>query len=290
MMNSTGEQTLGAIYHHLYFRLGKNSQTPGLDAQKLLAHVLERPSSWILAHPEMSLAPVPAALLENLVARMDEGEPLPYVLGLWEFFGQEYEVTSDVLIPRPETELMVERAIAWLGRRENLPGEPAALDVGTGSGCIAIALALNVARLRVTATDISAAALAVAGRNAQKLHVSNRISFIKADLIPDSLVPATFSLIVANLPYIPTATLRGLPIFMREPTLALDGGVDGLGLVRRLIMEAPERLNPGGLLLMEIEASQGPAALSLAWDVFSEAEIHLHKDLAGRDRILEIQA
>ncbi len=112
------------------------------------------------------------------------------------------------------------------------------------------------------------------------------MEFLCCDLFPPD---AEFDLIVANPPYIPTKTLHKLPIFGREPTLALDGGTDGLDLIRRLLTAAPDRLVPGGLLLMEIEASEGPAALSLACDIFSEAEIHLHKDLAGRDRILEIQ-
>ena len=183
----------------------------------------------------------------------------------------------------------MERAIAWLAGRELEGGECRVLDVGTGCGCIAISLAVHVPGIRVTATDISPAALAVARRNAEKCHVSDRISFLQADLLPDALDTEPFFLIVANPPYIPTGTLQQLPIYGREPTLALDGGSDGLSLIRRILAQAPERLVPGGLLLMEIEASQGPAALSIAYDLFAEAEIHLHKDLADRDRILEVQ-
>ena len=283
MTNKSGGKTVGPALEALIHRLEKNSNTPSLDARTLLAHVIERPSSWVMAHPEASLTSHHAAALEALVARIEGGAPLPYILGRWEFFGLEFEVTPDVLIPRPETELLVERAIAWLQRH---PEARHAADVGTGSGCIGIALAANVPDLQVMASDISAEALKMAHRNARKHGVGHRVQFLCCDLFPPE---AEYGLIVANLPYIPTKTLQKLPIFGREPTLALDGGVDGLDLIRRLVTAAPDRLVPGGLLLMEIEASEGPAALSLACDIFSEAEIHLHKDLAGRDRIMEIQ-
>jgi release factor glutamine methyltransferase len=222
--------------------------------------------------------------LENLMAYLETGKPLPYVLGRWDFFGLEFEISPDVLIPRPETEELVERAVAWLMRH---PFQRKATDVGTGSGCIGIALAANVPDLQVTACDISLEALAIARRNAKKNGVETRMEFLCCNLFPPQ---AEFDLIVANLPYIPTKILQKLPIFGREPTLALDGGIDGLVLIQRLLAAAPDRLNSGGLLLLEIEASEGPAALSLAYDAFAEAEIHLHKDLAGRDRILEIHA
>jgi release factor glutamine methyltransferase len=135
-------------------------------------------------------------------------------------------------------------------------------------------------------SDISSAALKMAQRNAVKNGVGQRMELVRCDLFP----PETeFDLIIANLPYIPTKALHKLPIYGREPTMALDGGSDGLQLIRGLLTAAPERLVPGGVLLMEIEASEGAAALSLAYDSFVEAEIHLHKDLAGRDRILEVQ-
>jgi release factor glutamine methyltransferase len=267
----------------LIFRLEKCSDTPGLDAQGLLARVLDRPRSWVMAHPEISLTRKRAAALDMMVVRLESGDPFPYVLGRWKFFSLEFEVTPDVLIPRPETELLVERAIAWL---KTHPGLRHAADVGTGSGCIGISLAVNIPDLQVLASDISSRALKLARRNAMENAVEQRMEFICCDLFPPEI---QFDLIVANLPYIPTKTLHKLPIYGSEPTLALDGGSDGLDLIRRLLTCAPDRLVPGGLLLMEIEASEGPAALSLACDIFAEAEIHLHKDLAGRDRILEVQ-
>ena len=283
MTSKAEEKTVGEVYNQLIFRLKKNSETPGLDAQELLRRVMERPGSWVMAHPEALLMDAQAAAVENLVVRLEGGTPLPYVLGRWEFFGLEFEVTPDVLIPRPETELLVERAIAWLQAH---PDRRHAADIGTGSGCIGIALAANVSDLRVMASDISPEAVKMARRNAIKNGVEKQTEFLCCDLFPPE---SEFNLIVANLPYIPTQTLQRLPIYGREPTLALDGGADGLALIRRFLTAAPDRLIPGGLLLMEIEATEGPMALSLACDTFTEAVIHMHQDLAGRDRILEIQ-
>ncbi len=278
---------LDAALEQIAIRLRTCSETPELDAQLLLAHILNRPRSWLAAHPETLLDPEPVAALKRLARRLQAGEPLPYLLGEWEFFGLPFYVTPDVLIPRPETELLVERAIFWLNRKESAAE---VLDIGTGSGCIAVALAVNVPQVRVTASDISSAALSIAHRNAERHRVADRVTFIQADLFPPSLSPRSCSLITANLPYIPTTTLRGLPIFGREPTLALDGGADGLALIRRLLEKAPSVLAPGGRILLEIEASQGEKAISLAKDVFEQADIRLHKDLAGLDRLVEIQA
>jgi len=278
-----GESTVGAALEDLMARLADQSDSAGLDAQQVLARVIDQPRSWVLAHLDAPLTSSRAAALERLANRLEKGEPLPYVLGRWEFFGLEFEITPDVLIPRPETELLVERAIGWLQAR---PERHRAADIGTGSGCIGIALAASIPDLQVMGSDLSPAALKIAQRNAAKNGVEQRMEFVCCNLLP---AEAAYDLIVANLPYIPTQTLHELSIYGREPTLALDGGADGLQLIRNLVNMAPERLLPGGLLLMEIESSEGPAALSLAYDAFSEAKIRLHKDLTGRDRLLEIQ-
>ncbi len=265
------------------------SDWPDLDAQLILAHVLDKPRTWLLAHPETPLTAAQADSIKQAVSRLQHGEPLPYILGHWEFFGLDFELTPDVLIPRPETELLVERAVAQL-QAASQPQSVA--DIGTGSGCIAVSLAVHVPGLQVVATDISPRALAVAHRNARRFHVEHQIEFVECDLLPSSrndIRSSPFDLICANLPYIPTQTLHKLPVYGREPTLALDGGADGLDLVRRLLALVPDWLASGGRLLLEIEATLGASALSLAYDAFSEAEIHLHRDLTGRDRLLEIQ-
>lgn len=260
--------------------------TPELDAQVLLAHVLGHVRTWLLAHPELELSAPQLDSVEAAVSRLEAGDPLPYVLGHWEFYGLDFNVTPNVLIPRPETELLVEKAIAWL---KASPERRTVADVGTGSGAIAVTIAMNVPDARVLATDISPAALEVARSNAEKFNVQERIEFVECDLLPTLNVQrSTFNAIFANLPYIPTETLRRLAVFETEPALALDGGADGLDLIRRLLAIAPDWLAPGGRIMLEIEASQGMPVLSLAYDLFSEAEIHLHRDLAGHDRLLEI--
>jgi len=268
-------------------RLSPLSDTPQLDAEVLVAHVLQQPRTWLLARDDSSFDPKAVSVLESLVQHLEQGEPLPYVLRHWEFFGLDFDLTPDVLIPRPETELLVERAIPWL---QSSSQRRSIADIGTGCGCIAVSIATHIPSAHILATDISSAALEVARRNANKHHVENQIEFIECDILPKSLSSESrFDLICANLPYIPTGKLRSLPIFGREPVLALDGGDEGLDLFRRLLAIAPKRLAPGGRMLLEIEATRGPAALSLAYDAFEEAEIHLYQDLAQQDRLLEIQ-
>lgn len=267
----------------------KKDTCDSLDAQILLAHVIGHPRTWLLSHLD---TPLSAPILDSVnqaFARLEAGEPLPYILGHWEFFGMEFNITPDVLIPRPETEMMVEKAIKWLsasGERRTVA------DIGTGSGVIATSIAMHVPNVHILATDISRAALKVAKLNAEKFHVHHRIDFLECDLLPQHVEPLPtdrhFDLICANLPYIPTETMRRLPIYGHEPTLALDGGEDGLDLYRRLLDIAPDWLAPNGMLLFEIEATQGMNALSLAYDLFSEASISLHQDLAGHNRLLEI--
>ncbi len=268
-------------------RLSPLSDTPQLDAEVLIASVLDQPRTWLLAHDDLSFDPKAASVLESLVQRLERGEPLPYVIGHWEFFGLDFDLTPDVLIPRPETELLAERAISWLQSSDK---RRSIADIGTGCGCIAVSIAANIPSAHILAADISSAALEVARRNANKHHVENQIEFIECDILPKSLSSESrFDLICSNLPYIPTEKLHNLPIYGREPTLALDGGDDGLDLFRRLLAIAPKRLALGGRMLLEIEATRGPAALSLAYDAFEEAEIHLYQDLAQQDRLLEIQ-
>jgi len=279
------DRTIGARLKTLTAYLQGKSETPALDAQTLFAHILKRPRAWLLAHPEVHLTASQLAALEKAIARLQAGQPLPYILGEWEFFGLTFEVTPAVLIPRPETELLVERALRWL---QTHPGRRCAAEVGTGSGCMAVSLAVHTPDLHVFATDLSFPALRVARRNIGRHRVTDRVHTVCGDLLTP--FPYTFDLILANLPYIPSTTLRQLEVYRREPTLALDGGPDGLDLIRRLLEQAPRRLAPGGLLLLEIEASQGKTAASLAANAFAEAEIHVHPDLAGRDRLLEIRA
>ena len=262
------------------------NESTELDAQLILAHVIKRPRTWMLAHLETDLSQPQIDSAAEAFTNLQNGTPLPYILGHWEFFGLDLDVTQDTLIPRPETELLVEKAIS---RLTSHPDARSVADVGTGSGAIAISIASHIPNAKILATDISTSALTVAKNNAEKFQVQHQIDFVECDLLPTSNAQHfTFDLICANLPYIPTKTLHQLPIYGREPTLALDGGEDGLEIYRRLFQLAPGWLAPNGMMLLEIESTLGLKTLSLAYDSFNDVSIHLHKDLTGRDRLLEI--
>lgn len=250
----------------------------------LLAHVLQCPKTWVLAHPEARLSPEQTKQLSQLAERLAFGEPLPYLTGRQEFFGLEIKVSPAVLIPRPETELLVEEALIWL-RELDRPARM--LDLGTGSGCVAVALASQVPSLHVTASDVSAKALEIASANARELQVSERVTFLQADLIPESL--PRFDLICANLPYIPTHKLSTVNSIAYEPKTALDGGEDGLQLLRRFFNQAPRHLLKPGLLLAETEAGLGAETLALARENFPEARTELLRDLNHRDRLMRVE-
>jgi release factor glutamine methyltransferase len=263
----------------------QNDRDP-LDAQVLLSHIIGHPRTWLLAHLDAPLTPPQFDSATEAFVQLQAGTPLPYILGHWEFFGLDLEVSPHVLIPRPETELLVEKAIAWI---KASPQRTSIADIGTGSGAIAVSLATQLTHVHILATDISSAALTVAKNNARKFNVDKQIEFIECDLLPTfDLQPSTFNLICANLPYIPTKTLHTLPIYGREPTLALDGGPDGLDVYRRLLKLAPQRLAPHSMMLFELEASQGTQAFNLAYDMLDEVSIQLHQDFSGHDRLLEI--
>lgn len=265
-------------------RLTPVSETASLDAQVLLADLLGQPRAWILAHPEATLTPDQSRRLAERLARLEGGLPLPYELGHWEFFGLDFLVSPAALIPRPETELLVEHALDFLRTRGY---EAYILDVGTGSGCIAVSLAVHNDRSRLVASDLSLAALRLARQNAQRHRVERRIAWLACDLLPP--MPLRFDLICANLPYIPSGELVALPVARHEPRLALDGGADGLEGIRRLLSAASPVLAPGGMLLMEIEASQGERVLALARRAFPQSSGCLIRDLAGRDRLVSVQ-
>ena len=286
------------LHSDITTRLAPVSDTPALVASVLISHILNKPRTWVLAHPELTLTTEQQKQLSDSMEHLERGEPFPYVIGKWEFFGLEFDVTPDVLIPRPETELLVETAIAWLGQN---PEKKIIADIGTGSGAIAVSVAVHLPDITILATDISDKALEVAKRNAQKFNVTDKIEFVECDLLPEKFAIANaqsaivnrkspINMICANLPYIPTKELHDLPIYNREPTLALDGGMDGLDQYRKLMSIAPGWLAPNGLILLEIEATQGLEILSLARKTFPDAHISLHKDLAGKDRLLSIES
>jgi release factor glutamine methyltransferase len=271
------------LFSDIATRLSPISTAPAFEASVLIGNILGKSRTWVLAHPELTLTTNQKKQLTDSLERLEYGESFPYVLGHWEFFGLDLEVTPDVLIPRPETELLVEKDVAWL---DKYPDRRNIGDVGTGSGAIAISIAANIPDVYIFATDISSKALQVAKRNAEKHNVAKNIRFLECDLLPENI---SVDLICANLPYIPTGILHTLNVFGREPTLAHDGGEDGFKLINRLLQIAPRHLASKPLMLIEIEETLGNEAITLANRYFPKAAIKLHKDLAGRDRLLEIQ-
>lgn len=277
--SSTGEwikQTLAMLQGRTEF--------PYTETQVLLAYVLGKSKEWLIAHPDELLTQQQEDQLSELTNRLLAGEPLPYLTGIQAFYGLDFEVNPAVLIPRPETELLVEEAIQWLVEH---PTRKSFIDVGTGSGAIAVTLADQVPDLKITAVDVSEEALEIAKRNAQKFSVDARIHFLKSDLF--ETVKDHYDLIAANLPYIPTGTLNSLPALRYEPHYALDGGADGLACIQRFVDQAPLYIKPGGLILMEIEASQGDAVTLLAQKNFPGSTVTLIRDYTDLPRIIKIK-
>ena len=248
----------------------------------MISHTLKKPKSWVIAHGEYQLTSEQIQKLRNQFNKYLRGVPLPYLLGKWEFYGRRYKITPEVLIPRPETELLVDLAISFGNAKENL----SIIDVGTGSGVIAVSLAGAFPKAAVVATDISIAALKIAKENA-RLHQQGRIQFIQSDLMAP--FNGQFDLICANLPYIPSGGLKTLPVAKWEPLLALDGGSSGLKLFIELLIQAKTNLTQRGAMFLEIESSLGEESLDEARKIIPEAQHRLHQDLSGKDRVLEIR-
>jgi release factor glutamine methyltransferase len=240
--------------------LGTQPDRARPDAETLLLHFLEKNKAWLIAHLEEELSEAEARPYTALIERRYHGEPIQYITGQAEFYGLPFRVRPGVLIPRPETEHLVEKVIELAARFQS----PRIADIGTGSGCIAIALAHHLPHATIIASDLSAAAIAIARENAALNQVSDRICFPEGDL----LTPATgqlFEIIVSNPPYVPTANRSSLSIEVRdhEPAIALFAGVDGLDVYRRLIPEAFACLSPGGFIALEIGYSQSSAIAEL---------------------------
>ncbi len=258
-------------------------ENPGLEAQLLLGLVLNQTRTAVLTRPERQLTPEQANRYQLLLDRRAAGEPLPYLLGHWEFYGLDLLVTPAVLIPRPETELLVEHALAWL---KGHPNQRRVADVGVGSGAISLALAKTLPNLHILATDLSRPALRVAQQNASRHGLLPQILLVQTDLLSASCSP--FDLVCANLPYIPTSTLSQLDVARHEPVSALDGGVDGLRHIERLLTDSPRWTAAGSCLLLEIEAGQGDSALDLAHTIRPSAKLRVFPDSAGLPRLLRI--
>ncbi len=291
---------------------GCGADTPRLDAELLLAHVLGKDRVYLYAHADHLLSDEERTRYERLIERRRRREPVAYLVGSRAFYGLDFAVDSRVLIPRPETELLVETAIAtadvmsqrvavaaasWRGRPlpSALVGMAPPLeavtmaDVGTGSGVIAVSVAVHCPSVLVWASDVSAGALSVAQRNTQTHGVADRVHLMQGFLLRP--IPQPVDIITANLPYIPTRDIDRLApeVAMYEPRQALDGGYYGLQLIGELLNQAPHYLRPGGVVLLEIGSDQGEVVVGLAQRAFPDADVRLVHDFADLDRMVVVQ-
>lgn len=303
-MNPAPIETTEALLREGVERLrDAGSETARLDAELLLGHAVGVGRTVILAHPE---APVGVDAARRYRADLDRraaGEPVAYLRGLKEFFGLAFSVDRRALIPRPETERLVELAEAELVRRLTAGPRTAGaalirvVDVGTGSGAIAVALAVTLCRrgapssVQIVAVDLSTEALDLARENAVGHAVADAITFHEADLLPAErdLGGPPYDLVLANLPYVRHDALAGLPVAASfEPVLALDGGADGLAVIARLLEQLPAALAEGGLALLEIGADQGDAIVERCRDLLPGWNCAVEPDLAGLPRVARI--
>ncbi|MDX2136822.1 MAG: HemK/PrmC family methyltransferase [Chloroflexota bacterium] len=328
-------ETIYAALRHARERLAPVSESAETDVQVLLCDVLNVDRAYLFTHPEHLLTEDQVATYGMFVERCAAGEPLPYVRGKQAWYDREFVISPAVLIPRPETELLLEQALQWSAARPS--GQ--AIDVGMGSGILAVTFAAHRPTWDVIALDASPAALAIAQQNAARHGVSERVAFYESDLLSfvlgsefsvhssqfttqyaiQSTEPRTQNpqlrtehslLIMANLPYIPTVDLPALRVSQHEPMLALDGGADGLMLIRRLLVQVGEVWSKGDvngsehhesrpystpqiprnmLVLLEIEARQGAAVAALAAQHIPAASVDVLRDYAGHDRIVRIE-
>lgn len=256
-----------------------STEDSALESEILLRHALTIDRAGLFADLERQLTPAQAETFWKMIERRRCGEPSAYITGHREFYGLDFYVNASVLIPRPETELLVEKAITLARQR---PVQTIA-DVGTGSGAIAISLALSLPGVTVYATDISSEALAVAEVNRRKHGIAERVFLRHGDMLAALTEPV--DVIVANLPYVRKVELSTASELSFEPVLALDGGLEGLDTITRLIGEAPYKLKPGGFMFLEFGQGQAEAVVRLLTTSFPSGRIEINRDLAGIERV-----
>ncbi|HLY02733.1 MAG TPA: peptide chain release factor N(5)-glutamine methyltransferase [Candidatus Cybelea sp.] len=262
--------------------LRDSSDSPRADALLLLAHALQRGREWIVAHGDATPSAKESEAFQRLSAKRCLGVPVAYLLGSAGFYGREFVVNENVLVPRPETEHLVNEAIRFIGDRPLH-----VLDVGTGSGAIACTLAAETPAI-VRGTDISPAAVTIANENARRTGVADRCRFYVGDLT-EPVRAQRFDLVVANLPYVPTAEISAKPDPVAyEPREALDGGPDGLALYRRVLATLAPLLNPNALILLEAAPPTMPGLAAIAKSALPYSGITVGRDYAGLDRYLRI--
>lgn len=257
--------------------------SPERESSLLLRHVLECDAAFLYAHPDDRLGAMESILFKAVIKRRSAHEPYQYIVGRQEFFGLDFEVTPDVLIPRPETEILVEDVIREFSDRDAFRF----CDIGVGSGCIAISVLANLPQANAVGVDISDAALSIAARNAERHGVTGRLKLERSNLF-EAFTGGVFDVIVSNPPYVPESELESLQQEVKsfEPRLALSGGTDGLDIVRKLVQEAPNHLRTSGILFMEIGWDQSARVKDL-FDLTIWESVDFMPDLQGIPRIVK---
>lgn len=281
--------TLAQALHRAEERLrAANIEDPWLEAEVLLRHALGLDRHTLFSRLQEPIEPQQQATYEALVRRRLTHEPTAYIVGRREFYGLDLECTSAALIPRPETELLVEETLRVVHALKMAQKRWEIVDVGTGNGGVAIALAVNLPDALIVGIDVSREALLLAHRNAERHRVADRARFVQGDLLSPLGQPV--DMILANLPYVSTSDWEALPPEIREhePRTALDGGPEGTALLERLLTQAPNYLRRPGWLLAEIGDEQGQHLRSVAAAHFPEADIEIRQDLADLDRLLVV--
>jgi release factor glutamine methyltransferase len=265
--------------------LSANSEIedPAFESEVLLRQALHITRAQLLTEPEKELTPDKEKLFWQWNERRLKGEPSAYIINCKEFYGLDFFVDSRVLIPRPETELLVEQALSFI-KNNNIS---TIADIGTGSGAIAVSLAVNIQGVKIYAVDVSKEALQVASINSEKHQVNDRITFLQGDLLDP--IPEPVGILIANLPYVKISDVEIMPSARFEPTLALDGGEDGLKQIYRICSQFKGKINSGGCILIEMGMGQGPAIKKYLRTLYKNIEIETIPDLAGIDRVIKIK-
>ena len=265
-------------------------EDPGFESEYLLRHTLGYTREGLLIALDSDISSSDHLRFASIIDRRAAGEPSAYITGHKEFYGLDFKVDSRALVPRPETELLVELSLEFAARCTTQGEALKIADVGVGCGAIAIALAVNLSGARLVATDISLAALKLASENISRHRVEDRVTLLEGDLLQP--VSGPIDILVSNPPYIPSAQLASLPREIRdhEPRVALDGGDDGMAAIERLICQAKDKLRPGGAMFVEIGWDLGKRALARSLELWPESEISISPDLTGLDRVLTLRS
>ena len=269
-----------ALNHARELLASHKIEDASLEAELLLRHTLKIDRAQFYTEPDRTLTKQQEETYRQFIERRIKGEPSAYITGHREFYGLDFNVDDNVLIPRPETELLVEQAIAHAAKNQH----PVIVDVGTGCGAIAISLAVHLPQAKIYAVDISEAALKVASRNCRKHRVRDRVKLLAGDLLEPT--PTSVDIIIANLPYVLTTDVPQVNTFGFEPCLALDGGMDGMDIIKRLCLQAKDRLRPDGCLLLEIGIGQSKIVAELLQELYPSVNIDFVPDLRGIKRVV----